>query len=60
MLLFDVYVKVNASLEFFREMAAAFRMEWTRIPRYLLRNLYGSMRRRLDAVIASRGGHTRY
>lgn len=43
-----------------RELTAALREEWARIPRYLLRNLCGSMRRRLDAVIARRGGHTRY
>ena len=37
------------------ELAAALREEWAGIPRYLLCNLC-----RLDAVIASRGGHTRY
>ena len=43
-----------------REVTVALREEWVRIPRYLLWNLCGSMRRRLDAVIANRGGHTRY
>lgn len=42
------------------EMTVALQDEWARIPRYLLRNWCGSMRRRLAAVIASRGGHTRY
>ena len=43
-----------------RELAVALREEWTHIPRYLFRNLCGSMRRRLDAVVANRGGHTHY
>jgi len=43
-----------------RELVAALHQEWARIPRYLLRNWCGSMRRRLAAVVASRGGHTRY
>ena len=43
-----------------RGLAIALREEWARIPRYLLRNLCGSMRRILDAVVANRGGYTRY
>ena len=42
------------------EMTVALQDEWARIPRYLLRNWCGSMKRTLAAVIASRGGHTRY
>lgn len=43
-----------------QQLTAALHQEWGRIPRYLLRNLCSSMRRRLAAVVASRGGHTRY
>lgn len=43
-----------------QQLTAAVREEWNRIPRYMLRNWCGSMRRRLTAVIASGGGHTRY
>lgn len=43
-----------------QQLTAALLQEWARIPRYMLRNWCGSMRRRLTAVIASRGGHTRY
>ena len=43
-----------------QQLINAFHEEWARIPRYLLRNLCGSMGRRLQAVIRSRGGHTRY
>ena len=43
-----------------QELTAALHQEWARMPRYLLRNLCGSMGRRLAGVIASRGGHTRY
>ena len=43
-----------------RELTVALREESVRIPRYILRNLGGSMRPRLDAVVANRGGHTRY
>ena len=43
-----------------QELSVTLREEWNRFPRYLLNNWCGSMRRRLTAVIASRGGHTRY
>ena len=43
-----------------QKLTAAIHQEWARIPRYLLRNLWGSMGRRLAAVVASRCGHTRY
>ena len=43
-----------------QQLIMALRDEWRRIPRYVLRNLCGSMRRRCDSVIAKRGGHTRY
>ena len=42
------------------ELTVALRKKWARIPRYILRNLCGSMRRRLDAVVGSRGDHARY
>jgi len=34
--------------------------EWTNIPQAFIRNLIDSMRRRCQAVIDARGGHTRY
>ena len=34
--------------------------EWNNIPQAIIRNLIGSMRRRCQAVINARGGHTRY
>ena len=34
--------------------------EWAAIPRATLQNLVRSMRRRCEAVIQARGGHTRY
>jgi hypothetical protein len=34
--------------------------EWNNIPLAVIRNLIGSMRRRCQAVINARGGHTRY
>ena len=43
-----------------QELIAALHQGWGRIPRYLLSNWCGSMGRRLAAVVASRGGHTRY
>ena len=43
-----------------QELGVALREEWACILRYLLRNLCGSIRRRMDAVVANRGGHTRY
>ena len=43
-----------------QQLTAALHQEWGRIPRYLLRNFCGSMRCHLAAVVANRGGHTRY
>jgi hypothetical protein len=34
--------------------------EWNNIPQAFIQRLTGSMRRRCDAVVAARGGHTRY
>ena len=42
------------------QLTQALHQERARIPRYMLRNLCGSMRRRLQAVVAGQGGHTRY
>ena len=41
-----------------RELVAALREVWARIPRFFLHNLCDSLRRRLDEVIARRGGYT--
>jgi len=43
-----------------RQLRDALLEEWARIPRQTLENLVASMPRRLAAVIAARGGHTRY
>ena len=34
--------------------------EWNNIPQAFIQQLIGSMRRRCEAVVAARGGHTRY
>ena len=34
--------------------------EWNNIPQTFIQQLIGSMRRRCEAVVAARGGHTRY
>jgi hypothetical protein len=34
--------------------------QWNNIPQSLIQRLIGSMRRRYEAVVAARGGHTRY
>ena len=34
--------------------------EWNNIPQAFIQRLIGSMRRRCEAVVAARGGHTRY
>jgi transposase len=34
--------------------------EWNNIPQAFIQQLIGSMRRRYEAVVAARGGHTRY
>ena len=41
-------------------LAQALQEEWTAIPVDVIQNLIGSMGRRCQAVIDSRGGHTRY
>lgn len=43
-----------------RQLRDALLEEWARIPRQTLENLVASMPRRLAAVIAARGGNTRY
>jgi len=42
------------------ELRRALIQEWNNIPQVFIRNLIGSMRRRCQAVINARGGHTRY
>ena len=42
------------------ELRRALIQEWNNIPQAFIRNLIGSMRRRCQAVINARGGHTRY
>jgi hypothetical protein len=34
--------------------------EWNNIPQAFIQRLIGSMRRRCEAVVAARGGHTGY
>ncbi|MES9884633.1 MAG: transposase [Sedimenticola sp.] len=43
-----------------RDLQRALVEEWQRTPMTFVRKLINSMRRRCDAVIAARGGHTRY
>lgn len=43
-----------------RELFQALQQEWTNIPQQTLTRLVASMPRRCQAVIDSRGGHTRY
>ena len=42
------------------ELTRALQEEWNNIPRHIYRNLCNSMRHRVQAVINSNGGHTRY
>nr|KAG5694363.1 hypothetical protein BaRGS_002217 [Batillaria attramentaria] len=41
-------------------LGQALQQEWDQIPQQTIRNLICSMRRRCQAVIPARGGHTRY
>jgi hypothetical protein len=42
------------------ELRRALIQEWNNIPQTFIRKLIGSMRRRCQAVIHARGGHTHY
>lgn len=42
------------------DLRQALNEEWQRFPLYIIRRLISSMRRRCQACIAARGGHTRY
>jgi hypothetical protein len=42
------------------KLTETFHDEWAHFPRYMLQNMCDSMRRRLQTVIDSQGGHTRY
>ncbi|VDI59753.1 Hypothetical predicted protein [Mytilus galloprovincialis] len=42
------------------QLRAALVEEWNNIPQAFIQRLIGPMRRKLPAVINSRGGHTRY
>lgn len=42
------------------ELQQALVREWNGMPQYVIRRLVTSMRRRCQAVIDARGGHTRY
>ena len=42
------------------ELIAALQQEWNRIPQNQIQRLIHGMRRRLEAVIRARGGHTKY
>nr|KAG5706368.1 hypothetical protein BaRGS_033129 [Batillaria attramentaria] len=42
------------------QLGQALQQEWDQIPQQTIRNLICSMRRRCQAVIPARGGHTRY
>ena len=42
------------------QLAQALADEWQRFPQYKIQRLISSMKRRCQACIAARGGHTRY
>jgi transposase len=46
--------------ETLQELRDALVHEWNSIPQAFIQRLIGSMRRRCEAVVAARGGHTRY
>jgi hypothetical protein len=46
--------------EALQELRNALVHEWNNIPQAFIQRLIGSMRRRCEAVVAARGGHTRY
>jgi hypothetical protein len=46
--------------ETLQELRDALVHEWNNIPQAFIQRLTGSMRRRCEAVVAARGGHTRY
>jgi transposase len=46
--------------ETLQELRDALVDEWNNIPQAFIQRLIGSMRRRCEAVVAARGGHTRY
>ena len=43
-----------------QQLRQALQQEWQRIPQHYIRNLFNSMRRRLQACINAEGGHTGY
>jgi hypothetical protein len=45
---------------FLQQLVNALQDEWNNIPQQAIRTLISSMGRRCQAVIDSRGGHTRY
>ena len=46
--------------ETIQELCGELVHEWNSIPQAFIQQLIGSMRRRCEAVVAARGGHTRY
>ena len=46
--------------EALQEVRDALVHEWNNIPPTFIHRLIGSMRRRCEAVVVARGGHTRY
>ena len=46
--------------ETLQELGDALVHEWNNIPQAFIQRLIGSMRRRCEAVVAARGGHTGY
>ena len=48
------------SMETLQELRDALAHEWNTTPQAFIQRLIGSMRRRCEAVVAGRGGHTRY
>ena len=46
--------------ETLQELSDALVHEWNNIPQAFIQQLIGSMRQRCEAVVAARGGHTRF
>jgi hypothetical protein len=46
--------------ETLQELRDALVYEWNNVPQAFIQRVIGSMRRRCEAVVDARGGHTRY
>jgi len=56
---FNVHHRQNPP-DTLQKLRDALVQEWNNIPQAFIQRLISSMRRRCEAVVAARGGHTRY